>query len=198
MTMRLIPTGVEENQFKRIPEGWLFTTANPWIVGSRPTYIVSDAQKPAVAAGVRRARYLGVVLSLVMAMLQASVYFTVPSLLDSRSLAAWLELGGFVIVFMIAGAICNGLIMRPLLRDLPRTSQKMSQVDKLRSQSEAMSIRALSILTLLLALAAAANILITFTASNASLFAAVGAILCAAAALVFFGMLIAKLRATTE
>jgi hypothetical protein len=61
-----------------------------------------------------------------------------------------------------------------------------------------MSIRALSILTLTLAIAAAANTLITFTASNASLFAALGAILCAAATLIFFGMLVAKLRVATN
>lgn len=198
MTIRLIPRGVEENQFKRVPEGWLFMTANPWIIGPRPAYIVSEAQKLAIAAGVRRARYLGMVLSLAMAMLQITVYLVTPSLLDLQSLAAWLELGGFVIVFMVIGTICNNLILRPLLHDLPRTSQKISLVDKLRSQSEAMSIRALSILTLMSALGTAASTAILFTASTITLFAALGAILCGASALVFFGMLMTKLRDMTN
>jgi hypothetical protein len=35
MTIRLIPLGVEENQFKRASEGWLFTNRQRCLKGFR-------------------------------------------------------------------------------------------------------------------------------------------------------------------
>jgi hypothetical protein len=47
---RLMPDGVEEAYFKRVPEGWVFAAPRPWwLSGSRPTYLLTDTQKPASA-----------------------------------------------------------------------------------------------------------------------------------------------------
>jgi hypothetical protein len=71
MSFHLLPNGLEEAQFKRVPEGWLFSTASPWIFAPRGTYLVSDAQKPAIAERVRRGRYLRLVVILLLMALMA-------------------------------------------------------------------------------------------------------------------------------
>jgi hypothetical protein len=56
---RLMPIGVEEAHFKRVPEGWLFAAPRPWwLFGPRPTYLLTDTEKPALAARIRLNRYL--------------------------------------------------------------------------------------------------------------------------------------------
>jgi hypothetical protein len=203
MKIRLVPNGVEEARFKRIPDGWLFTTPNPWVFGPRLTFVVNAKQKPAIAAGVRRSRYLNMILMLATVPLQLAVFLVAPSLTDSRSSAAWLAIGGFVVVFTIVTRTCEHLIIRPLLHGLPRTSQKIRLNDMLRTQSEAMSVKALSIATLYLALLAAAISYLCVTSwtsiasSRIALFMPLGAVLCTVSAIVFFGMLVTKLRAMT-
>ena len=54
MSFHLLPNGLEEAQFKRDPEGWLFTTVSPWIFAPHRTYLISDAQQPAIAERIRR------------------------------------------------------------------------------------------------------------------------------------------------
>ena len=59
MSFHPLPTGVEEQYFKRVPDGWVFAAARPWwLFGRRPTFLVTDAQKPAIAARLRLNRYL--------------------------------------------------------------------------------------------------------------------------------------------
>ena len=139
IAFRLMPAGVEEAHFKRIPEGWLFTVANPWIVAPRRTYLVNDAQKPAIAARVRLARYVRLMIVLAMILLMAIAFTMVPTLFNSLSVKAIMAFGVFAVV--LAGAITTAdyLTVRPLIRDLPRTSQKISLADMLRSQTAAMS-----------------------------------------------------------
>ena len=38
MSFHLLPNGLEEAHFKRVPDGWLFTTVSPWI-SRRPALI---------------------------------------------------------------------------------------------------------------------------------------------------------------
>ena len=192
---RLLPAGLEEAQFKRVPEGWLFTTANPWVFAPRRTYLVSDAQKPAIAARVRRGRYIRVILLVPMVVLLVAAFIMVPSLLDFRSVATWLVLGAFVVVFTIAIVVGDHLAVRPLLRDVPRSSQKIIMTDMLRRQGEAMSVRALVIFTLIFLVAGVANTYQALTSVRGNPFAAIGAIIFALFAIAFAGMLVAKLRA---
>jgi hypothetical protein len=55
-------------------------------------------------------------------LLLAATLLVVPSLLRSRSVKLWAVLGGFVVVFTIAIILGDYLTIRPLLRDIPRTS----------------------------------------------------------------------------
>src|SRR5882672_1562256 len=131
MSFHLLPNGLEEAHFKRVPEGWLFTTASPWIFAPRRTYLVSDAQKPALAARVRRGRYVRLILLIPMMLLLGAALMMVPSWLRARSLELWALLGGFVVVFTIVIIGSDYLNVRPLLRDLPCSSQKVTFGDML-------------------------------------------------------------------
>jgi len=97
----------------------------------------------------------------------------------------------------MAGAItaADYLTVRPLIRDLPRTSQKISLADMLRSQSAAMSTRSLMILTFLFAVVAAGYTFEWLTSARAHGFGAIVALTFVLLAAMFAGMLIAKLRA---
>jgi hypothetical protein len=47
----------EEHLFRRVPEGWVFTTQGLWPVGGGSTYLVNDAQKAELLARLGRWRY---------------------------------------------------------------------------------------------------------------------------------------------
>jgi hypothetical protein len=199
MTIRLTPIGVEEAQFKSVPGGWTFTTKSPWIFGPRRFYLVSEAQKPVIAARVRGAIYLRTIVSIATVPFLIVANLAFPSLQDSHSAVAWLGLIGFVALFVGITNACEHLILRPLLRNLPRAPTNFTLAEMLRRQSEAMSIPALSAMTLLCAVAAAMSFgLWWLVPSKIDLFVALGAVLCAASAMVFFAMLAVKIRATAE
>jgi hypothetical protein len=192
---RLLPAGLEEAQFKRVPEGWLFTTASPWVFAPRRTYLVSEAQKPAIAARVRRGRVIRLILLVPMLLLLAAAFVMVPSLLNFRSVEIWLVLGAFVVVLTTAITVSDYLTVRPLLRDIPRSSQKIRLSDMLGRQGEAMSVRALVILTLIFVIGVAANVFLALTSVRGNPFAAIAAVALALSAIAFGGMLVGKLRA---
>ena len=65
LSFRLLPVGVENQYFKLTEEGWVFGAPSAWIVfGSRPTYLVTDAQRTALATRIRLGRYLRLLLAL--------------------------------------------------------------------------------------------------------------------------------------
>jgi len=190
---RLLPAGLEEAQFKRVPEGWLFTTASPWLFARRRTYLVSDAQKPALAARVRRGRYVRLMLAIPMLLLLVATLVLVPSLPRSRSVEMWALLGGFVVLFTIVILLGDYLNIRSLLRDVPRTSQKITLAEMLRNQADAMSVKALSVFTAIFIFAAATNMLQSL-ASGGNVFGAIGAIIFVLLAVVFSAMLVVRLQ----
>ncbi len=190
---RLLPAGIEEAQFKRVPEGWLFTTPNPWIVGRRRTYLVNDAQKPAIAARVRRARFIRLISIVPMMMWLAAAFIMNPTLLNSPSVDTAIVFGGFIIFMTIAITAADHLTVRSLLRDIPRTAQKITLAEMLRNQAHAMSVKALSIFTLIFIFAAASQAFQSL-APEASVFTAIGAVSFALFAIASSGMLFIKLR----
>jgi hypothetical protein len=196
--MRLLPAGIEEGQFKRELDGWLFTTANPWVFGRRWTYLITDAQKPPLAARVRRARYVRLLVMLVTMALLMAVLISVPSLLRPPGIGIALVLAGFVVV--VTGMIFVGdyLTVRPLLLGIPRTQRKFSQRDMMRTQYEAMSLRSLSIFAAIFVFATLANLAGWMASPHAGVFALPGVAFSGLFAALFGGMLIAKLRARRQ
>jgi hypothetical protein len=196
IAVQLMPAGVEEAHFKRVPEGWLFTVTNPWIVAPRRTYLVNDAQKPAIAARARLARYVRLMVLLPIALLMLVALTMDPTLLNSLSVKTAMAFGVFAVVLAGAFTAADYLTVRPLIRHLPRTSQKISLADMLRSQTAAMSTKSLMILTFFFVMVAAGCTFEWLTSARGhGLFKALVALDFVLFAVMFAGMLIAKLRA---
>ncbi len=198
MQFRLLPAGLEEAQFKRIPEGWLFTTVNPWVFAPRRTYLVSDAQKPAIATRVRRARYLRAAVMLPMMALMVAAIVMNPALLTmvkTSTLMGVLVFGAVGVLTVIAITACDHLTVRSLLGDLPRSSQKIGYADMMQSQGKAMSTMAIAIFAALFALSAVGHTYLALTSPGIHWPVAISATAFAVLAAVFIGMLVVKARA---
>jgi hypothetical protein len=197
MSFHLLPHGLEEAQFKRVPEGWLFTTASPWIIAPRRTYLVGDAQKPAIAHRVRRGRYLRLaVILLLMALMTAGIVISpaVLTLVKTFSLTGAIVFASFVVLTVAAITLCDHLNIRPLIHDLPRSSRKIGHADMMKSQTQAMSAPAIAIFASLFLVATAGKTYEALTSTSGNWMAAVAASCFAPFALVFIGMLVVKLR----
>ena len=130
-----------------------------------------------------------------MVLLVIAAFLAYPSLLNARSLTTWLVLGAFIVVFTIVITMSDHLAVRPLLHDLPRSTQKISFADMIERQSQTMSVKALAIFIAIFVLAAAAGAIEALTASRPNAFLGLGAIVFTAFAVAFLAMLIMKLRA---
>jgi hypothetical protein len=197
MSFHLLPNGLEEAQFKRVPEGWLFTTASPWIFAPRRTYMVNDAQKPALAERVRRGRYLRlVVILLLMALMAVGIIMNpaVLMLVKTFSLTGAIVFASFVVLTVTAITVCDYLNVRPLIGDLPRSSREIGHADMMQSQAQAMSAPAIAIFASLFVVATAGKTYEALTSASGNWMAAVAAACFAPFALAFISMLVVKLR----
>jgi hypothetical protein len=197
MSFHLLPNGLEEAQFKRVPEGWLFSTASPWIFAPRRTYLVSDAQKPAIAERVRRGRYLRlVVILLLMALMAVGIIMNpvVLMLVKTFSLTGAIVFASFVVLTVAAITVSDYLNVKPLIGDLPRSSRRIGHADMMQSQAQAMSAPAIAIFASLFVVATAGKTYEAFTSVSGNWMAGVAAACFAPFALVFISMLVVKLR----
>ena len=197
MSFHFLPNGLEEAHFKRVPEGWLFTTVSPWIFAPRRTYLVSDAQKPAIAERVRRGRYLrlAVILAL-MALMVVGIIMNpaVLALAKTFSLTGAIIFASFVVLTVAAITACDYLNIRSLIRDLPRSSRKIGHADMVQSQAQAMSAPAIVIFASLFVVATAGKTYEALTSASGNWMAAIAATCFAPFALAFISMLVVKLR----
>jgi cytochrome c oxidase subunit IV len=197
MSFHLLPNGLEEAQFKRVSEGWLFTTASPWIFASRRTYLVSDAQKPALAERVRRGRYLRLAVILLLMVLMTVGIIVTPAVLmlvKTFSLTGAIVFASFVVLTVAAITVCDYLNIRSFIGDLPRSSRKIGHADMMQSQTQAMSAPAIAIFASLFVVATAGKTYEALTSASGNWMAAVAAACFAPFALAFLSMLVVKLR----
>jgi uncharacterized membrane protein len=125
---------------------------------------------------------------------QLVVFLRLPSLRDPHAFASWIAFAGFVAVFTMATAVCESFLLRPLVRDLPRALRKARRLESLRNQSQAMSLTTLAALSAVCALASAGLVGTYLMTSEVDLFSLLGAILAAFSAVLFFSMLMMKIR----
>ena len=137
--------GLEEARFIRDGDGWLFTTANPWIVGPRRTYRVNDAQKAALVVRVRRAKWVmwGMIVPLLAALV--FTFMQAPWLARPETISAWLILGALTLAFAGFVIATEYWCLRPSLRGLPRSSAKVSRRDMFRKLRDTVSVRTIVI-----------------------------------------------------
>ena len=193
---RLLPAGLEEGQFQRLAEGgWLFANANPWLFGSRRIYQLTEAQKPAIASRVRRGVYIRLLLLIPFVLISVAGFLKYPALLEFRSGLSWLVFLAGCIVLGFVLNLSDYLNVRPLLGDVPHSSQKMPLRDMMRQQGQALSVRALAIFTLIFVCGFLANSYNALTFQYGGTLAAIGAVGMLVLAFVFGKTLQAKLRA---
>lgn len=189
-----LPAGLEAVQFKETPEGWLFTTASPWIFAPRRNYLVSEEQKCALAVRVRLGRAIRLMLVVPALLLLITIYLTFPSLAMADSVASWATFGAFCLILTIIIKLSDYLVVQGLLRGVPRAAQKVRSTDMLRTQSQAISVRALVILTFIFTVGVIANAYNALTLSRGNAFAVIGTVAMSLFAISFGGSLLAKLR----
>jgi hypothetical protein len=185
---RLMPHGVEEAYFKRVSEGWVFAASRPWwLFGSRPTYLLTDTQKPVVAARVRRNRYLRAVWIALAAGL---------ILLVQRQAPGWFNRDSFLLFTFFCIVAINAyenLTMRRVIAGLPPAADKMRVADMLTQQTRAMSVKTLTVLGLIFLAGAAFYGYLWFATPEWRDFTAFVAIYSGGFAIIWLAMLFAKL-----
>jgi hypothetical protein len=184
---------MEKMSFKRVPEGWVYRAPNPWLLGRSRYYLVSEKQKSEIA-GHHRRMWLFLLLGIaVIAAVGAPL--TLAGFDDQQVV---LSLATAALLGLIVGFVANAWLcrtIRPIIADLPPTTQRIAQSEVLNTQIAVFSrgyllfFRSLSLL--LLALIALQPLLRSAGWDARSL---CGALLFGAGTIYWFALYIAKRR----
>ena len=185
--------GMEEMSFKRVPEGWVYRAPNPWLLGRSRYYLVSEKQKSEIA-GHHRRMWLFLLLGIaVVAAVGAPL--TLAGFDDQQVV---LSLATAALLGLIVGFVANAWLwrtIRPIIADLPPTTQRIAQSEVLNTQIAVFSRGYLlffgSLSLLLLALIALQPLLTSAAWDARSL---CGALLFGAGTIYWFALYIAKRR----
>ena len=126
---------------KRVPAGWVFQMASPWLLGRPRYYLVSDSKRAEFVARYRKLMWRHMAAFMAVAMAVGA-----PLILGRRQLGFWLApmlwnsvvltiLLSSIVGAIIAGALFNGYrwwTLRPLLVDVPRTTERITWAELLR------------------------------------------------------------------
>ena len=126
---------------KRVPAGWVFQMASPWLLGRPRYYLVSDSKRAEFVA-----RYEKLMWRHMAAFMAVAMAVGAPLILGRRQLGFWLApmlwnsvvltiLLSSIVGAIIAGALFNGYrwwTLRPLLVDVPRTTERITWAELLR------------------------------------------------------------------
>jgi len=125
---------IMEVAFKRTDGGWIFKAPSPWLVGPAPHYIVNDAQKAAIARRLRRNKAINVAVIVIL--------FLILGFMVARMPEFPLEVAWYVAVPVIIVLVGLGryVAVRPLVAGLPRTSNRITFSDQVRSGAAYMSL----------------------------------------------------------
>lgn len=145
--------GWQEICFKPVPEGWIFRAPNPWILGLHRHYLVSENQKTEIIAFFSQVNWRFVIVVGVFAVFFTAVLVLALSLVPSQT--AFLV----IIVFsFLWGYLINAyfwLALRPLLAGAPRTTERITLSELLRTRAAIMPLPQLILFTLLFAVSCA-------------------------------------------
>jgi len=185
--------GMEKMSFKRVPEGWVYRAPNPWLLGRSRYYLVSEKQKSEIA-GHHRRMWLFLLLGIaVIAAVGAPL--TLAGFDDQQVV---LSLATAALLGLIVGFVANAWLwrtIRPIIADLPPTTQRIAQSEVLNTQIAVFSRGYLlffgSLSLLLLALIALQPLLTSAGWDARSL---CGALLFGAGTIYWFALYIAKRR----
>src|SRR3954447_13541994 len=138
MNIRSLLGGIDEMSFKRTPDGWIFQAPGvlaPFGYGSH--YLVSDAQKEALAARLRRVWTWTLVLIAVGASGAPIIIDNFPFAGPQSMLGKWVVYGGLFVVLTLAIAFWQIWAIRPLLAGAQATTQHISFAERMHTQAAA-------------------------------------------------------------
>lgn len=123
---------VAQSQFRRAPQGWIFRAPTPWSFGPRPHYLVDEARKARIEMVVG-AGNLVVYLLLILAVTWFALY---PAAGVGLVSPPWKDhLLTFVLwcsLLAVPHNFYQCFALWPLLRNLPRTAEKITLVERLK------------------------------------------------------------------
>jgi hypothetical protein len=147
---------------KHVPGGWVFPALSPWLLGRPRYYLVSDSKRAEFVARYRKLiwRHMAAFMAAAMAvgLILMVAGMAVGLILGRRQLdfvgliLGWRQLGFWLVPMLwnsvllttllisivgaiIAGALFNGYLwwtLRPLLVDVPRTTERITWAELLR------------------------------------------------------------------
>ena len=121
----LLPKGIEEAYFRPAANGWVFSAVNPWMIGGRRFYLVSDAQKEALGRCIRRGRPLRLVaiLPLLWGALLLAPYLHEPTIVT------WTLAGLLILGFWFWLNLADYIAIRGELANLRPTTERLGDMD---------------------------------------------------------------------
>jgi hypothetical protein len=150
--------GIEEVAFKRLDQGaWLFKGPKPWLVGPPPHYVVNDAQKAAIAKRLRWSKRISILMLV--------FFLVVLGFVAARLPEVPLEIAWYCAVPVLIALVIGGryLAIRPLVAGLPRSSDRITFAEQMRSSAAHTSLTRSVVLFALFAALALFQTMRTFT-----------------------------------
>jgi len=121
--------GIQEGNFKKADGGWIFKAPSPWLIGPAPHYLVNDIQKATIAKRLRRSTASNIALF--------AFAFVILGYITGRMPEVAIEVAWYVALpILVAISVANQyLVIRPLIAGLPRSSDRITFSDQIRTES---------------------------------------------------------------
>jgi hypothetical protein len=182
-------------RFKRAAQGWIFRAPTPWILGPRPHYLVSDAQKAKIEVVLGASTLVVWLLAAVI----AAIVFLWPPLASVTTLYKHFLFLALCCLLLAGQNFYNCLALRAILKGSPRTSEKIRLDEWLKGPAGMYSAEQLKfLLVLFLVLFVGSFFLWAYQLSKGNagdLFLSIGGIVALGCAAILFGALLrVKLR----
>ena len=145
----MVDQGIEEVAFKQVrKDAWLFKAPRPWLVGPAPHYMVNDTQKAAIARRLRLSKLISISMLVIVLIILGFIAARMP---EVPLEVAWYCAVPILIVLVMGGRY---LAIRPLIAGLPRSTDRITLSEQMRSAAAHTSLtRAIIFFTLFSALA---------------------------------------------
>jgi hypothetical protein len=183
-------TSIAEGHFKRAHQGWIFRAPTPWILGPRPHYLVSEEHKAKIEKVLGASTFMVWLLSAVLALV---VLLWMP--LDGTKA---LLIFAVCCLILISQNLYHCFTLRMLLKDSPRTAERITFAQRLETPAAMHSVGHLRFLVMLfLALFLGLSFLVAYQALVVGawdLFLSLAAAVSAGTAIYMGALLRVKLR----
>jgi hypothetical protein len=146
---RMLPRfgkSIAEGHFKRARQGWIFRAPTPWILGPRPHYLVSEEHKAKIEKVLGANTFTVWLLSAVLALV---VLLWMPLLNAPLDGTKALLIFAVCCLILIGQNLYHCFTLRVLLKDSPRTPERITFAQRLETPAAMHSVGYLRFLVML-------------------------------------------------